>query len=111
MPLLDMKRYSHLLAGASWMAEYGNPDTDDWKYIRGFSPYHMLRHDLLGLPDNVELSSASAAAVDKTVVTPDEEWVCPKTLFTTSTRDDRVHPAHARKMVCISFIRCYMCMF
>ncbi|WP_159300870.1 prolyl oligopeptidase family serine peptidase, partial [Raoultella terrigena] len=31
VPLLDMKRYSHLLAGASWMAEYGNPDTSDWE--------------------------------------------------------------------------------
>jgi prolyl oligopeptidase len=71
-PLLDMKRYSHLLAGASWMAEYGNPDVPaDWSYIRTFSPYHN---------------------VEKTVRYP-------RTLFTTSTRDDRVHPGHARKMV------------
>eukprot|EP00957_Ditylum_brightwellii_P130553 9958917-Ditylum_brightwellii.AAC.1 len=41
VPLLDMKRYSHLLAGASWMAEYGNPDIpEDWKFLRSFSPYH-----------------------------------------------------------------------
>jgi prolyl oligopeptidase len=71
-PLLDMKRYSHLLAGASWMGEYGNPDVpEDWTYIHTFSPYH-----------NVEKSVHY-----------------PRTLFTTSTRDDRVHPGHARKMV------------
>jgi prolyl oligopeptidase len=71
VPLLDMKRFNKLLAGASWMAEYGDPDTDDWEYIREYSPYHNL-----------------------------EEGVkYPKAFFTTSTRDDRVHPAHARKMV------------
>jgi len=70
-PLLDMKRYSKLLAGASWQAEYGNPDEPDmWAYIRTYSPYHNV-------------------AKDKTY---------PKVLFTTSTRDDRVHPGHARKM-------------
>ena len=37
VPLLDMKRFSHLLAGASWMAEYGNPDTDDWSFMKTFS--------------------------------------------------------------------------
>jgi prolyl oligopeptidase len=37
VPLLDMKRYSHLLAGASWMAEYGDPDTADWDFIKTFS--------------------------------------------------------------------------
>ena len=71
VPLLDMKRFNKLLAGASWMGEYGDPDTDDWEYIREYSPYHNLRED-----------------VDY-----------PKPFFTTSTRDDRVHPAHARKMV------------
>ncbi len=71
VPLLDMKRYNHLLAGASWMDEYGNPDTDDWTYIRKYSPYHNIREDA----------------------------DYPKAFFTTSTRDDRVHPAHARKMV------------
>ena len=70
VPLLDMKRYSHLLAGASWMAEYGDPDTKDWEYIRTFSPYHLF----------------------------DERRDYPPTLITTSTRDDRVHPGHARKM-------------
>ena len=70
VPLLDMKRYSHLLAGASWMAEYGNPDTADWEFIRTFSPYHLF----------------------------DAKKQYPATLFTTSTRDDRVHPGHARKM-------------
>nr|WP_084253132.1 prolyl oligopeptidase family serine peptidase [Devriesea agamarum] len=71
VPLLDMKRYSHLLAGASWMAEYGDPDTEDWNFIRTFSPYHLLREDV----------------------------TYPSTFVTTSTRDDRVHPGHARKLV------------
>ncbi len=70
VPLLDMKRYSHLLAGASWMAEYGNPDTSDWEFIKTFSPYQLF----------------------------DPSRKYPPTLFMTSTRDDRVHPAHARKM-------------
>ncbi len=43
-PLLDMKRYNHLLAGASWMAEYGNPDKpEEWSFIQKFSPYHNVR--------------------------------------------------------------------
>lgn len=71
VPLLDMKRYNKLLAGASWMAEYGNPDIpEQWAYIRKYSPYHNL-------------------SLDKKY---------PKVLFYTSTRDDRVHPGHARKM-------------
>ncbi|ATG52768.1 S9 family peptidase [Brachybacterium vulturis] len=71
VPLLDMKRYSHLLAGASWMAEYGDPDTEDWEYLRTVSPYHLLAEDRA------------------------EEY--PPTFVLTSTRDDRVHPGHARK--------------
>jgi len=72
VPLLDMKRYSKLLAGASWMAEYGDPDDPRmWEYIRGYSPYHNL---LAGKR-------------------------YPRVFFATSTRDDRVHPGHARKMV------------
>jgi len=72
VPLLDMRRFNHLLAGASWMGEYGNPDIpEEWAFIRTFSPYH-----------NVEKSVKY-----------------PRTLLTTSTRDDRVHPGHARKMV------------
>ena len=71
VPLLDMKRYSHLLAGASWMAEYGDPDKpEEWEFIRTFSPYHLF----------------------------DADRDYPPVLFTTSTRDDRVHPGHARKM-------------
>ncbi len=71
VPLLDMKRYSKLLAGASWMGEYGNPDIEEeWEYIRKYSPYQ-----------NVETGKKY-----------------PKVFFNTSTRDDRVHPAHARKM-------------
>ena len=72
VPLFDMRRYHLLLAGASWMAEYGDPDVpEDWAFIRGFSPYHNL----------------------------DPEAAYPPVLITTSTRDDRVHPGHARKMV------------
>ena len=66
-----MRRYHRLLAGASWMAEFGDPDDPgDWAFMRELSPYH-----------NVE------AGVDY-----------PKLLIATSTRDDRVHPGHARKM-------------
>jgi len=71
VPLLDMKRYHLLLAGASWVAEYGDPDNpEDWKFISEYSPYHNI--------------SASRQY--------------PPVLITTSTRDDRVHPGHARKM-------------
>ncbi|KAL7497471.1 hypothetical protein ACHAWT_007442 [Skeletonema menzelii] len=94
VPLLDMKRYNKLLAGASWMGEYGNPDTDDWKFLRNHSPYHLLRHDILGKPEMDE----NGKLRDPTEST-NPDWKCPKTLFTTSTRDDRVHPGHARKMV------------
>ncbi len=72
VPLLDMQRFNKLLAGASWMAEYGNPDIpEEWAYIKEYSPYHNL----------------------------DALRDYPKVFFTTSTRDDRVHPGHARKMV------------
>ena len=72
VPLLDMRRYHELLAGASWMGEYGDPDDpEQWSYIRSFSPYHNVK----------------------------AETKTPRTLFMTSTRDDRVHPGHARKMV------------
>jgi prolyl oligopeptidase len=71
VPLLDMRRYHELLAGASWVGEYGDPDEpDEWAYIAKYSPYHN--------------------------VAPDKRY--PRVLFTTSTRDDRVHPGHARKM-------------
>ncbi|ORA10671.1 prolyl oligopeptidase family serine peptidase [Mycobacterium arosiense] len=71
VPLLDMKRYHLLLAGASWVAEYGDPDNpDDWAFISEYSPYQNI--------------SATRRY--------------PPVLITTSTRDDRVHPGHARKM-------------
>jgi prolyl oligopeptidase len=71
VPLLDMRRYHRLLAGASWMAEYGNPDDPaEWAYISKYSPYHNVRAGT----------------------------TYPRVLFVTSTRDDRVHPGHARKM-------------
>ena len=71
VPLLDMQRYHKLLAGNSWMAEYGDPDkSDEWAWISKYSPYQNVK-----------------AGVKY-----------PQVLFTTSTRDDRVHPGHARKM-------------
>jgi len=72
VPLLDMSRYHLLLAGASWMAEYGDPEKpEEWEYLKNFSAYQNVR-------------------ADRTY---------PTILITTSTRDDRVHPGHARKMV------------
>ena len=72
VPLLDMKRYNKLLAGASWMGEYGNPDIpEEWNYIKKYSPYQNLKKGVK----------------------------YPIIFFNTSTRDDRVHPGHARKMV------------
>ncbi len=74
VPLLDMKRYHRLLAGASWMAEYGDPDNpEEWEYISKYSPYQNVRAD--------------------------KQY--PPILLTTSTRDDRVHPGHARKMAAL----------
>ena len=71
VPLLDMQRYHKLLAGNSWMAEYGNPDkAEEWAYISQYSPYQNVKKGVK----------------------------YPKVLFATSTRDDRVHPGHARKM-------------
>ena len=71
VPLLDMRRYSKLSAGYSWIAEYGDPDVpEQWEFIRTFSPYHLLR-------DGVEY---------------------PETFIWTATSDDRVGPVQARKM-------------
>lgn len=71
VPLLDMQRYHKLLAGFSWVAEYGNPDDEvDGKYIRNLSPYHRIEKDRKDYP----------------VI-----------FLNTSTKDDRVHPGHARK--------------
>jgi prolyl oligopeptidase len=72
VPLLDMKRYTHLSAGASWIAEYGDPDDPaEWEFIRAFSPYQLVRHDVH----------------------------YPPVLFYAATSDDRVGPVQARKMV------------
>jgi prolyl oligopeptidase len=71
VPLLDMLRYHLLLAGASWVGEYGNPDDPEMReYLKGYSPYHN--------------------------VFPDKNY--PEVFFMTSTADDRVHPGHARRM-------------
>jgi prolyl oligopeptidase len=70
-PLADMRRFNRLLAGALWVAEYGDPDDEgDWEFLSRYSPYH-----------NVD---------------PDRAY--PPALIATSTRDDRVHPGHARKL-------------
>jgi len=72
VPLLDMRRYHLLLAGASWMAEYGDPDDpEQWAYLAEYSPYQNVH----------------------------SRRTYPPALLLTSTRDDRVHPGHARKMV------------
>lgn len=71
IPLIDMRRYTKLLAGASWIAEYGDPDKpDDWAFLQTYSAYH------------------TAVAGQK----------YPPILLATTRRDDRVHPGHARKM-------------
>jgi prolyl oligopeptidase len=71
-PLVDMLRYQKLLAGASWMAEYGDPEvTADRKFLEMYSPYQLLK---VG-----------------------QKY--PPVFFYASTRDDRVHPGHARKTV------------
>jgi prolyl oligopeptidase len=70
VPLLDMLRYHQLLAGASWVDEYGSPEVpEERQWLRKLSPYHnLVRRDDFPLP-----------------------------FILTSTKDDRVHPGHARK--------------
>ncbi|MDQ0278712.1 prolyl oligopeptidase [Arthrobacter silviterrae] len=71
VPLLDMRRYTKLSAGASWIAEYGDPDVpEQWAFIKTFSPYHLLRAGV----------------------------TYPATFIWTATSDDRVGPVQARKM-------------
>jgi prolyl oligopeptidase len=71
VPLLDMLRYHKLLAGASWVGEYGDPDDAvEGAFLRKISPYHNLK----------------------------EGTKYPEPFFVTSSKDDRVHPGHARKM-------------
>ena len=71
IPLIDMRRYHRLLAGASWVAEYGDPDVpEDWAFLGPMSAYHAAE--------------------------PGRAY--PPILLATARRDDRVHPGHARKM-------------
>ncbi len=71
IPLIDMRRYTRLLAGASWIAEYGDPDKpEEWAWLQTYSAYHMAQ--------------------------PGQKY--PPILIATTRRDDRVHPGHARKM-------------
>lgn len=71
IPLIDMRRYTKLLAGASWIAEYGDPDKpEEWAWLQTYSAYHAAK--------------------------PGQKY--PPILIATTQRDDRVHPGHARKM-------------
>ena len=71
IPLIDMRRYTKLLAGASWIAEYGDPDKpEEWAWLQTYSAYHAAK--------------------------PGQTY--PPILIATTRRDDRVHPGHARKM-------------
>jgi prolyl oligopeptidase len=71
IPLIDMRRYTKLLAGASWIAEYGDPDKpEEWAWLQTYSAYHTAK--------------------------PGQNY--PPILIATTRRDDRVHPGHARKM-------------
>jgi len=71
IPLIDMRRYTKLLAGASWIAEYGDPDKpEEWAWLQTYSAYHAAK--------------------------PEQKY--PPILIATTRRDDRVHPGHARKM-------------
>ncbi|OKO89072.1 peptidase S9 [Bradyrhizobium sp. NAS80.1] len=71
IPLIDMRRYTKLLAGASWIAEYGDPDEpEEWEWLKTYSAYH-----------NVKAGQSY-----------------PQIPIATTRRDDRVHPGHARKM-------------
>jgi prolyl oligopeptidase len=71
IPLIDMRRYAKLLAGASWIAEYGDPEKpEDWAFLQKYSAYHLAE--------------------------PGRDY--PPILIATTRRDDRVHPGHARKM-------------
>jgi prolyl oligopeptidase len=71
IPLIDMRRYTRLLAGASWIAEYGDPDkAEAWEWLKTYSAYHAAK--------------------------PGQPY--PPILIATTRRDDRVHPGHARKM-------------
>ncbi len=74
VPLLDMRRYTKLGAGASWISEYGDPDDPaQWAFMKKWSPYQLVKKDVK----------------------------YPKVFFWTTTRDDRVHPGHARKMAAL----------
>jgi prolyl oligopeptidase len=80
IPLIDMRRYSRLLAGASWIAEYGDPEKpEDWAFLQHLSAYHVAE--------------------------PGRRY--PPILLATTRRDDRVHPGHARKMAAkLQAMRC-----
>jgi len=101
VPLLDMKRYHMLLAGASWMAEYGDPDTDDWNFLQKYSPYHSK--SLYGV-HGICRYNWSDMVPSPPLPEIDSKADYPPLLVTTSTRDDRVHPGHARKFVKVSSI-------
>ncbi|MGY5319219.1 prolyl oligopeptidase family serine peptidase [Neomicrococcus lactis] len=85
VPLLDMRRYTKLSAGHSWVAEYGDPDVpEEWEFIKTFSPYHLL--DATGGSENHNGTEG------------EHERRAPASYFWTATSDDRVGPVQARKM-------------
>lgn len=85
VPLLDMRRYTKLSAGHSWVAEYGDPDLpEEWEFIKTFSAYHLLDSNLGSNENSATEGSAGRRA--------------PASYFWTATSDDRVGPVQARKM-------------
>lgn len=107
VPLLDMGRYHTLLAGHSWVAEYGDPENpEEWELIQTFSPLHLLAQDLdehadgeAGEGTERQESTASEPSGRSSDGAPDDapnRLRYPDLFVTTSTKDDRVHPYHAR---------------
>lgn len=96
VPLLDMKRFHKLLAGASWMAEYGDPDSQDWEhFLYKYSAYHNIQP----VSQHNSAKGAAVAVKSNPLLTSDPPPKYPPLFMATSTRDDRVHPYHARSFV------------
>eukprot|EP00913_Durusdinium_trenchii_P002541 g2350.t1 len=100
VPLTDMRHYHTWLAGHSWLEEYGDPE-QKWEELRQISAYHLAQE--LQARESEEICSNTVLSDDLrdpfAAVTDLGDPRALRVLFTTSTRDDRVHPCHARKMV------------
>lgn len=93
VPLLNMRCYNKLLAGASWVAEYGDPDNEeDWSFLQRYSPYHNI-----DVPSQQQQGTTAGGVGSSS--SSSYRYRYPRLLMTTSTRDDRVHPYHARCFV------------